>query len=489
MSRRITALVSILSISVLTACGQQHSLPAGFGSKPQSVSPKSVSVFANTSELLERRIDEAQKLGLDPKFLMVASGPRRYFFNVYSQALHSQRAVIVRAYGRIYVFAADRVTIAYGTEPIALTDLPSVRAVQIDAALASGKQPGDFKYGDTARKLALCPVCVELITSRPTVTALSSAWNGILDEWQVSPDYAPWAPQPRGRTLASVRTASYCTGCSWSAGGGGSTPAPQPGSGSGGYSYGTGGFSYNPTGDGPSGTGGTGGTGGGPTGGATFLPASQLTTALGRELSGAMQVSASTADADLQAANPSLVGPMFSSAQNVYKFTWGTNSNTFTGINQLIKLSGSQAGAAQGQFFTTISDLFNTDGTMKTLSQIQSELGIPETAAESTWVGVGPQFASNAELFLGEAAANDGFAPGSAGGGLQVASPATVITSSQSLWATFVEWVQANLPEWEAAGPITMSKRASLPKAFRAALPVKTKHSAKQHVNATVHQR
>lgn len=254
---RLIAAAVIGSILFLAACGGQHTNPlpthsnSASGGYANGAPGNSVSVFADNSDELATRIDAAMKAGLHPKFIQVAAGKRSYLFPVYAQVLRSQRALIVRAYGRIYVYRLNSTHVRYTTQLVQPSRLPQVTATLIDSDIAAGKQPGQFNLNSKA-KLKICPDCTELLLYQPQVLKLASAWNGKLDFWQTDPDYVPWAPTssapPDRRTMCTVGGStiacvySHCSNCYTSTGytpndntttGGGSvasnpTPTPKP---------------------------------------------------------------------------------------------------------------------------------------------------------------------------------------------------------------------------------------------------------------------
>ena len=239
----------------LAACGGHHTTPPLVGGTTMSAAATApqngptlangaagndVAVFGDGPKELAARIAEARQARLHPKFVEVVGKQQMYLFPVYAQVLRSNRALIVRGYGRIYVYPLSGVTVRYSGVPVSIDRLPQVTATLIDHDIAAGKLPGHFNL-NRKQKMQLCPDCVELLLYHKDVLQLASAWNGKLDFWQATPDYVPWAPptptNTRGVHPMVYDYASSCSTCYSStgyspsdnpyAGGGGSTP-PSP---------------------------------------------------------------------------------------------------------------------------------------------------------------------------------------------------------------------------------------------------------------------
>lgn len=133
--------------------------------------------------------------GQNPVYLTVQAPKRTYHFSVYAQLVQAPSLLIVRGYGRIFVYPLSSVEISYDGSTVLASSLPSATLPGIQK-IANGRQPGVFTQGDIQRKERMCPDCVALMGYRPLVRLVFAKLNGILDAWQESPTYVAFAPTP-----------------------------------------------------------------------------------------------------------------------------------------------------------------------------------------------------------------------------------------------------------------------------------------------------
>lgn len=244
----------ILVAALLSSCGGQRltpqpstpqpGMPDSSGRMATSQSQRQIAVFGDTGKDLSDRVAAAEHAGLHPQYVAVSAPQKRYLYSVYAQVLRTQQAIIVRAYGLIYVFPQKTTTVSLSGTPVNTADLPSVDMPFVDAAIRAGKQPGQFAFGNVMKKRQICADCVVLASDHPspqlTAQKLAALWNGKLDPWQTSTAYLPWAPPGKKSVGPDFSNPPH---------GGGSNPPPEycGSCGSGGY-----------TGDGPPGGGGGG---------------------------------------------------------------------------------------------------------------------------------------------------------------------------------------------------------------------------------------
>lgn len=195
LQRRLIVCIPLLLALVITACSGSRSVPTG-GLAPQANAQtgSAVSVFGDSEAAVLQAAAEAKLAGKTPRYVTVTAPSRSYVFSVYAQLLRSTNALIVRAYGRVYVFPAAQTQVYYSANPStnASSALPLVSAPGLDA-LASVGIPEN-----AATRLIVCPDCVALLMPSNGSETLATRWNGQIDPWQANPDYIPWRPVPSG---------------------------------------------------------------------------------------------------------------------------------------------------------------------------------------------------------------------------------------------------------------------------------------------------
>ncbi len=198
-SARDAICASALAAAVaLTGCGQHNqmagpgAMPAIQGQEANQFAPGTiVAVMGDSQAAVKANVAAAEQAHLKPRYVTVETNKDRHIFTVYAQVLRSREAIIVRAYGKIYVFSAKSAKISYAGKPVDASMLPLVKAPKIDKTLERGRVAGDFEYNRSI-KSGLCSGC-DIMELRPRDVKTSS-WNGKLDAWQRSPEYVAWTP-------------------------------------------------------------------------------------------------------------------------------------------------------------------------------------------------------------------------------------------------------------------------------------------------------
>jgi hypothetical protein len=254
LASRIAFVAFVGAAFYLAACGGH--IASTSPRTPSDSSPGSgnitqgqfVAVFGDTEDDLRTRIAAAQAAGLQPAYLRLTTGSGDHVFNVYAQMLRSSRALVVRGFGHVYVFRLTDVRgIAYEDTRVDVSAIPQI--VWSGADQAALGTPGRFVYFQP-QKTKLCSDCEVLILDAQPLKAQMAQWNGLIDPWQKSPNYVPWAPSPAPGTRHTDGTNHCISGPGYTecwvygsgyvpgAGGGGSggdslsggksTPTPDP---------------------------------------------------------------------------------------------------------------------------------------------------------------------------------------------------------------------------------------------------------------------
>ncbi len=192
-----TVPVTVLLVLSLAACQAKGGSFAPISEAPSTARASSaVAVYGDSSTQILRSAVKAKAMGLTPTYLFVKAPSRSYTFSVYSQFLRSKESLIVRAFGRVYVYAIKEVSLHGGgdSKKMNIETLPLVRAPRYDK-LAREDLAGHFHSGDIISKKYLCPDCVALILQKPEIRRLAARWNRYVDPWQVSPTYVAWQPK------------------------------------------------------------------------------------------------------------------------------------------------------------------------------------------------------------------------------------------------------------------------------------------------------
>lgn len=186
--------------TLLAACSQTGS---GGGALPNPAAKRQslVAVYGDSQLQLRQAIATAVAAKRTPVYVTVRASKRSYEFPVYGQVTRSRAAIIVRAYQRIYVFAARGLEMRYGSENVKVGSLPAVSAPRLDRLITDGRLvAGRFTGRAALRKYHLCPDCVRLVVSKRIAARFGRRWNGLLDPWQRQPRYVAWAPAPDSAT-------------------------------------------------------------------------------------------------------------------------------------------------------------------------------------------------------------------------------------------------------------------------------------------------
>lgn len=242
LERRPLFYLSCLLAAVvsLSACGGK-SLP---NSSPLGARNDDAAVMGDNQAQVKNEIAAARAAGKMPAYVAVHARSRTYVFPVYSQVLRTQQALIVRAYGSLYVFRLSDITLTFGDRntSVGVDDLPRVKAPALELVAESNRAPGAFVAGNDQIKTMLCSDCVVLRVFPKITQQIASKWDGISDPWQTNPSYTPWhsgsetlkpmfssiaTPGPCGSMLSAGNAYALgsCSGLSMA----GSTGNPGPG--------------------------------------------------------------------------------------------------------------------------------------------------------------------------------------------------------------------------------------------------------------------
>lgn len=191
------AVVAAITLGLsLAACQTRSGAFAPQAAPAANGSPQTVSMYGDSSSQILGNAVKARAMGLTPAYLFVKTPDRRYPFSVYAQFLRSKESLIVRAFGRVYVYPLRVVAVYNGADStrVATKTLPLVRAPRYDR-LAREQMQGHFHTGDVVSKRYLCPDCIALVLQKREIRALASRWNRVRDPWQVNPTYVAWQPK------------------------------------------------------------------------------------------------------------------------------------------------------------------------------------------------------------------------------------------------------------------------------------------------------
>jgi len=145
-----------------------------------------VAVLGDDQVSVDHGIADAKLMGKTPLYVTVVGTQRSYDFSPYAQVVHSDRSVIVRAYGDLFVFPATAVTVRYSAldAPVGVQTLPSVWAPAFDTGVTRGQLRAE--QGRT------CPDCTLLETDPRRFRDVAPAWNALRDPWQIGKPFVPW---------------------------------------------------------------------------------------------------------------------------------------------------------------------------------------------------------------------------------------------------------------------------------------------------------
>jgi putative chitinase len=218
ISRRCAAIITLLAFCSACSAGLDRSSP----SDQLPIVTNLVAVFGDSQDELLQQIAEATAQKLTPTYITVSvvttgsaengrfgrahMNVRRYLFPVYAQVLHSQSAVIVRGYGKVYVFNAKKAFVYQAPSSMPINDtLPLVDAPVIDATVTSGHfAPGVHVHGGYG-PVTDCPDCVLYMTNKYHIVPLAMRWTA-QDPWQIHANYTPWSP-PGGNVKKRMSSA------------------------------------------------------------------------------------------------------------------------------------------------------------------------------------------------------------------------------------------------------------------------------------------
>ncbi len=167
--------------------------------------PKIVAVTGRTPSELKANAQAASERGLSVRLVTIRTPSGSADYSPYAAVVRSEKALLVRAYGRVYAYQLASAKVFYSgapDHPIEAASLPLVHTPSIDAAFA-----GDGKVGaDTATKAKLCGSCDFLLG------VTKGLWSSAKDPWQVKPDYAFWKPGTDQNIANTRRASSYYYG-------------------------------------------------------------------------------------------------------------------------------------------------------------------------------------------------------------------------------------------------------------------------------------
>jgi hypothetical protein len=209
-----------------------------------AIAPNEVAVVGDTEAALDANIRAARSAKLDPHYIVVSAKSRDYEFSVYHRVLRSKRALIVRAYKRIFVFPISAVKLRYypSGNAIRAADIPRLDDGVFDIAVQRymrltqhGRASQVFRPTNRAKKQAICADCASVLISPRKIMHFGKAWSSYSTPWQASPDYVFWRPGTRsGVQIASNEEEN--AGSSGSSGSSGSVGSSESGGSSGGFS-------------------------------------------------------------------------------------------------------------------------------------------------------------------------------------------------------------------------------------------------------------
>ena len=213
-------------LAILVAAAGCGGSSHGNLASPTTVAPESnaVSVAGLSPSDLESNISAARAAGKSVRYVSVQTPTGTDVYSVYAQIVRSDRALLVRTYGRIQVYALATTKLVYSAapnKPVDVTTLPLVVAPNVDKAFA-----GNAALGVSATTRAqLCSNCAfVLLRTQSSVQVSTAAWPVAQDPWQLSIDYVFWKPGSDGAiAMANKRMPMFGNG-----GGGPSLGNPCP---------------------------------------------------------------------------------------------------------------------------------------------------------------------------------------------------------------------------------------------------------------------
>jgi hypothetical protein len=204
--------ISLMVGATVTGCSaQRHGSATVPSAELQFVAP-----FGDSQAQLLAMADQARAVGKQPIYVTVKAVSRAYYFPVYAQVLQTTDLLLVRGYGRVYVYPKSTAQVSFGTNPVALSELPTAAVPGLEK-IAAANTPGNFTSGTIKHKKFLCPDCTAVLGYLRNVRKVSTALNGKLDPWQVSPSYVPFTPKaPVANAVSLARHAqSYGSTSCW----------------------------------------------------------------------------------------------------------------------------------------------------------------------------------------------------------------------------------------------------------------------------------
>jgi len=200
----ICVIASALSLTGAVS-RQSHTLLNG----ARSAATLPVAVAGDSEDELRAGIALAIAARKQALYVTVRAARKQYLFSPYAQIVRTATALIVRAYGRVYVFSADNIrNVTYNgyASQLRFDVFPLVNAPWVERSIAhyqrlraSGSARTQFQSGNIAKKLQICPDCAALLLDARKSRNLASSWSRLKDPWQIDPDYTFWraaAPTP-----------------------------------------------------------------------------------------------------------------------------------------------------------------------------------------------------------------------------------------------------------------------------------------------------
>lgn len=195
-------------------------------SKFRATSSADVAVVGDSQPALNRGIRSAKKAGKTPVFVTVAGAHRKYHFSPLAQLLRSEKGVIVRAYGKIFVFPKNDVHVVYslGNQTVAFSELPQVPAPNIEYGLnrfrymkKHNKLARQYSAKTVAFKQRICPDCAMVETNGAKFAHMATTWASASDPWQASvAQMVLWTPAVAGSSMPpSTQVASTTRSTRW----------------------------------------------------------------------------------------------------------------------------------------------------------------------------------------------------------------------------------------------------------------------------------
>ncbi|MBV8652056.1 MAG: hypothetical protein JO255_11360, partial [Alphaproteobacteria bacterium] len=185
--------LSVASCSAADTRSASAVLPAG------ARATSAVAVAGDSPAQFEAALRAAQRAGKTVRYVTVKSTRGADDYSVYAQIVRSEHALLVRAYGRMYVYPLTTAAVIYSAsvQTVDISSIPIVDAPAIDAAFSSGTVLG---VSATVRK-KLCSNCAMVLVRPAHTTVDPTLWHSAKDTWQAHPDYAFWSPSSDSRPL------------------------------------------------------------------------------------------------------------------------------------------------------------------------------------------------------------------------------------------------------------------------------------------------